>query len=112
MVAYAVHETGRREVIGIDIGEVETEAFWAEFLRELRARGLGGVRLGVSDEHQGLKAAIARVLGCPWQRCTVHFVRNMHGHCRPEQRGMVSAALREVFDAEGPRAGPRALRRR
>ena len=81
VVAYAVHETGRREVIGIDLGEVETEAFWVEFLRGLRARGLAGVRLCVSDHHEGLKAAIARILACPWQRCTVHFVRNMQGHC-------------------------------
>jgi putative transposase len=99
VVAYAVHETGRREVIGISIGEVETEAFWTEFLRELVGRGLDGVRLAVSDEHRGLKAAIARILGCPWQRCTVHFVRNMHGHCRRSERGLVSAALREIFDA-------------
>jgi len=59
------------------------------------------VRLCVSDEHLGLKNAIARVLACPWQRCTVHFVRDMLRHCRPSQRGMVSAALREVFNAEG-----------
>ncbi len=100
VVAYAVHETGRREVIGIDLGEVESEAFWLEFLRSLRRRGLGGVRLVVSDDHEGLKAASARVLSCPWQRCTVHFVRNMHQHCRPAQRGLVSAALREVFNAD------------
>jgi len=100
VVAYAVHETGRREVIGIDLGEVESEAFWLEFLRSLRQRGLVGVRLAVSDDHEGLKAAIARVLSCPWQRCTVHFVRNMHQHCRPAQRSLVSAALREVFNAD------------
>ena len=100
VVAYAVHETGRREVIGIDLGEVESEAFWLEFLRTLRQRGLAGVRLAVSDDHEGLKAAIARVLACPWQRCTVHFVRNMHQHCRPAQRSLVSAALREVFNAD------------
>jgi len=100
VVAYAVHETGRREVIGIDLGEVESEAFWLEFLRSLRQRGLDGVRLAVSDDHQGLKAAIARVLACPWQRCTVHFVRSMHQHCRPAQRSLVSAALREVFNAD------------
>lgn len=99
VIAYAVHDTGRREVIGLDLGEVETEAFWTEFLRGLRARGLQGLRLVVSDHHEGLKAAIARVLDAPWQRCTVHFVRNMHGHCRPSQRGLVSAALREVFTA-------------
>jgi len=100
VVAYAVHDTGRREVIGIDLGEVETEAFWVEFLRSLRARGLTGVRLCVSDHHEGLKTAIARILACPWQRCTVHFVRNMLGHCRRTERGLVSAALREIFDAD------------
>jgi len=100
VVAYAVHDTGRREVIGIDIGEVETEAFWVEFLRGLRARGLAGVRLAVSDHHEGLKTAVAKILACPWQRCTVHFVRNMHGHCRRSERGLVSAALREIFDAD------------
>ncbi len=100
VVAYAVHETGRREVLGIDLGEVESEAFWLEFLRSLVRRGLSGVRLAVSDDHEGLKAAIARLLACPWQRCTVHFVRNMHQHCRPAQRSLVSAALREVFNAD------------
>jgi putative transposase len=100
MLAFAVHESGRREVIGIEIAESETEAGWAAFLRELRARGLEGVRLAVSDDHLGLKAAIAKVLGCPWQRCTVHFIRNMHGHCKKGQRNMVAAALREVFNAE------------
>jgi transposase-like protein len=84
----------------VSLGEVESGGFWVEFLRSLRARGLAGVRLCVSDDHQGLKAAIARVLGCAWQRCTVHFVRDMHAHCRPSQRGLVSAALREVFNAE------------
>jgi transposase-like protein len=101
MVAFAVHESGRREVIGIEIAESETEAGWAAFLRELRARGLQGVRLAVSDDHLGLKAAIAKVIGSPWQRCTVHFIRNMHGHCKKGQRNMVAAALREVFNAEG-----------
>ena len=72
VIAYAVHETGRREVIGIDLGESESEAFWREFLRSLRARGLSGVRLCVSDAHEGLKKAIGQMLGVPWQRCTVH----------------------------------------
>jgi putative transposase len=104
VIAYSVHESGRREVIGLDIGEIETEAYWVGFLRSLRERGLRGVRLCVSDEHLGLKAAIARVLACPWQRCTVHFVRDMLRHCRAAQRGMVSAALREVFNADGHEA--------
>jgi transposase-like protein len=73
VVAYAVHESGVREVIGLDVGEVESGAFWTEFLRSLNKRGLDGVRLAISDQHEGLKGAIARVLGCPWQRCTVHY---------------------------------------
>ena len=101
VIAYGVHETGRREVIGLDVGQIESEAFWREFLRSLRRRGLDGVRLCVSDAHEGLRHAIARVLGCPWQRCTVHFVSDMHQHCRPSQRALVSAALREVFNADG-----------
>ncbi len=100
VVAYAVHETGAREVIGLDIGEVESGAFWLEFLRSLRQRGLTGVQLVISDQHEGLKAAIARVFSCPWQRCTVHFCRDMVMHCRRDQRGLVAAALREVFNAE------------
>jgi putative transposase len=100
VIAYAVHETGMREVIGLDVGEVESGAFWTEFLRGLRKRGLAGVQLVVSDDHEGLKAAIARILSCPWQRCTVHFVRDMLYHCRRDQRGLVAAALREVFNAE------------
>jgi transposase-like protein len=100
VVAYAVHETGLREVIGLDIGEVESGSFWVEFLRGLKKRGLAGVRLAVSDQHEGLKHAIARVLACPWQRCTVHFVRDMLAHCRRDHRGLVSAALREVFNAD------------
>jgi transposase-like protein len=100
VIAYGVHDSGVREVIGLDLGEIESEAFWVEFLRSLRARGLTGVRLAISDHHEGLRHAIERVLACPWQRCTVHFVRNMHQHCRPTQRGLVSAALRELFQAE------------
>src|SRR5215218_10011753 len=73
VIAYGVHETGRREILGFDVGESETEAFWTEFLRSLIARGLAGVQLVVSDAHEGLKAAIARQLRCPWQRCGVHY---------------------------------------
>jgi transposase-like protein len=100
VVAYAVHESGVREVIGLDVGEVESGAFWVEFLRGLRQRGLAGVRLAISDQHEGLKAAIARILACAWQRCTVHFTREMVMHCRRDQRGLVAAALREIFNAE------------
>ena len=100
VVAYAVHESGIREVIGLDVGEVESGSFWVEFLRGLKRRGLSGVRLAITDQHEGLKAAVARVLGCPWQRCTVHFTRDMVMHCRRDQRGLVAAALREIFNAD------------
>jgi transposase-like protein len=95
-----VHESGVREVIDLDVGEVESGAFWREFLLALKRRGLHGVQLVISDAHEGLKAAIARVLACPWQRCTVHFVRDMDQHVRRDQRGLVGAALREIFNAE------------
>jgi putative transposase len=100
VIAYGVHETGRREVIGIDVGEAETEAFWREFLRSLRARGLAGVQLCISDAHEGLKGAIAKVLSCPWQRCTVHFLRDMLGHCAKAQQPMIATAIRQIFAAE------------
>ena len=99
VVAHAVHETGRREIIGLDVGEAETEAFWTEFLRSLVARGLVGVQLAISDAHPGLKAAIARVLGSPWQRCTVHFLRDLRGHCRKDQHDALGALIRQIFTA-------------
>jgi putative transposase len=100
VIAYAVHESGIREVLGIDVGEAETEAFWTEFLFSLKARGLDGVRLCVSDAHQGLRSAIARVLGCRWQRCTVHFLRDMLGHCGKAQQPMIATAIRQIFQAD------------
>ena len=105
VLAYAVHESGYREVIGLDVGEAETEAFWRSFLRSLVERGLTGVRLVVSDAHAGLKKAIAQVLGCPWQRCTVHFLREALGHARREQQPMLAALLRPIFDAVSSEAG-------
>jgi putative transposase len=100
VLAYGVHESGYREVIALDVGEAETEAFWRSFLRSLVERGLSGVRLVVSDAHAGLKKAIAQVLGCPWQRCTVHFLREALGHARREQQPMLAALLRPIFNAE------------
>jgi putative transposase len=101
VLAYAVHESGYREVIGLDVGECETEAFWRSFLRGLVKRGLSGVQLVVSDAHAGLKRALAQVLECPWQRCTVHFLRETLGHVRKDQQGMVAALLRPIFNADG-----------
>ncbi len=100
VIAHGVHESGRREVIGLDCGEAETEAFWREFLRGLVKRGLTGVQLVVSDAHEGLKQAIAQVLGAPWQRCTVHFLREALGHARREQQPMLAALIRPIFNAE------------
>jgi len=100
VLAYGVHESGYREVIALDVGEAETEAFWRSFLRSLVQRGLTGVQLVVSDAHAGLKAAIAQTLDCPWQRCTVHFLRETLGHARKDQQGMVAALLRPIFNAE------------
>ena len=100
VLAYGVHESGYREVIALDVGEAETEAFWRSFLRSLLERGLHDVELVVSDAHAGLKKAIAQVLGCPWQRCSVHFLRESLGHVRKDQQGMVAALLRPLFNAE------------
>ncbi len=100
VIAHGVHESGRREVIGLDCGECETEAFWRDFLRSLVKRGLTGVQLVVSDAHEGLKQAIAQVLGAPWQRCTVHFLREALGHARREQQPMLAALIRPIFNAE------------
>ena len=100
VVAHGVHESGRREILSIDVGEAETEAFWTDFLRGLVSRGLVGVGLAISDAHAGLKAAIAKVLGCAWQRCTVHFLRDCLGHARKDQHGLLAALIRPIFNAE------------
>jgi transposase-like protein len=90
-------EPGEKALVAV---MVETEAFWREFLGWLRARGLAGTQLCVSDAHEGLRGAIAKMLGCPWQRCTVHFLRDMLGHCSKEQQPLVSGAIRQIFAAE------------
>jgi len=100
VIAHGVHESGRREILSIDVGEAETEAFWTAFLRDLVKRGLVGVQLAISDAHAGLKAAIAKVLGCAWQRCTVHFLRDCLGHGRKDQHGLLAALIRPIFNAE------------
>ena len=99
VIAHAVHETGRRETIGLDVGEAETEAFWRDFLRSLVARGLVGVQLAISDAHPGLKNALAQVLGAPWQRCTAYFLRDLRGHVRKDQHDVLGALVRGIFTA-------------
>lgn len=98
VIAFAVNDTGRREVLGVDIGPSEEEGFWRQFLRGLVARGLAGVRLVTSDAHRGLKAAIAtEVQGAGWQRCRVHFVRNALALVPKGTQPLVAATIRTVF---------------
>ena len=98
IIAVAANTEGRREIIGLGIGPSEAETFWTEFLRSLRARGLAGVRLVISDAHTGLKAAIARVFEATWQRCRVHWMRNALAHVSRGQHTVVAAAIRQAFD--------------
>jgi putative transposase len=100
VVAVGVNGEGRRETLGMAVGPAETEAFWTEFLRGLMRRGLGGVRLVISDAHEGLKQAIAKVLGATWQRCRVHFMRNALAHVPRRQHQMVAAVIRTAFVQE------------
>jgi putative transposase len=98
VVATGVSGGGDREVLGVAVGDTEDEAFWTEFLRSLRSRGLGGVGLVVSDHHLGLKAAIATVfIGAAWQRCRVHFMRNALAKVPRANAEMVAAAIRTIF---------------
>jgi putative transposase len=103
IVAVGVNSDGRREVLGMDIGPSEAETFWTAFLRKLTRRGLRGVKLVISDAHEGLKAAAARVLHATWQRCRVHFMRNALAHAGKSGRRVVSAFIATAFaqdDAE------------
>jgi putative transposase len=108
VIATGVTSTGEREVLGVEVGDSEDGAFWTAFLRSLRARGLAGVQLVISDHHLGLKAAIASVfIGASWQRCRVHFMRNVLAKVPKASAEMVAAAIRTVFaqpDAEHVKA--------
>jgi len=97
IVAVGVNGDGRREVLGMAIGPSEAETFWTDFLRKLARRGLRGVKLVVSDAHEGLKAAVARVLNASWQRCRVHFMRNVLAHAGKQGRRVVSAFIATAF---------------
>jgi transposase-like protein len=104
VVAVGIASDGRREVLGFEVGDTESQAFWTEFLRSLKARGLTGVRLAISDAHTGLIAAIQTVLqGASWQRCRVHFLRNVLAQVPKAAGQMVASIIRTVFaqpDAE------------
>ena len=98
VVAVGVSADGRREVLGMDVGDSEDGAFWTSFLRGLKTRGLSGVQLVISDAHAGLKAAIATVfIGAAWQRCRVHFMRNVLAVVPKGNAEMVAAAIRTIF---------------
>jgi putative transposase len=106
IVAVGVNTDGRREVLGMDIGPSEAEPFWTGFLRKLARRGLRGVKLVISDAHEGLKAAIAKILSATWQRCRVHFMRNALAHAGKSGRRVVSAFVATAFaqdDADSAR---------
>jgi transposase-like protein len=98
VIAIGVSETGERRVLGLATGASESEPFWSEFLRSLVGRGLKGVQLVISDSHEGLKSAIRKVLsGASWQRCRVHFMRNLLAHIPQRDKSMVAALVRMVF---------------
>ena len=105
VVATGVSMDGHREVLGCAVGDSEDGAFWTEFLRSLRARGLGGVRLVISDQHLGLKAAVEAVMvGSAWQRCRVHFMRNVLTRVKRNNTHMVIAAIQTIFAQPDARA--------
>src|SRR3954452_7802057 len=107
IVAVGVNSDGRREGLGMDIGPSEAETFWTAFLRKLARRGLRGVKLVVSDAHEGIKATVSKVLSATWQRCRVHFMRNALAHAGRSGRRVVSAFIATAFaqdDAEAAKA--------
>ncbi len=98
VIATGITADGRREVLGVEVGDSEDETFWTRFLRSLKQRGLGGVRLVISDAHEGLKAAIRKCFqGSSWQRCRVHYARNLLAKIPRAHTEMVAAAFRSIF---------------
>jgi putative transposase len=97
IIAVGVNSDGRREVLGMEIGASEAETFWTAFLRKLARRGLRGVKLVISDSHEGIKAAVSKVLSTTWQRCRVHFMRNVLAHAGKQGRRVISAFIATAF---------------
>ena len=97
IIAVGVNDDGRREILGMTVGASEAETFWTEFLRSLARRGLRGVKLAISDAHEGLKAAVAKVLHATWQRCRVHTMRNLLAHAGRQGRGVAAAFIATAF---------------
>ena len=111
IVAVGVNTDGRREVLGMDIGSSEAETFWVEFLRKLRRRGLRGVKLIVSDAHESIKAAVAKLINATWQRCRVHTMRNALAHAGKSSRRVVSAFMATAFAQDSAEAAKAQWRR-
>jgi len=111
ILAIGVNAEGRREVLGLDIGPSEAATFWTEFLRKLVRRGLSGVELVISDAHEGIKAAVARVLSTSWQHCRVHFLRNAQAHGAKSGRRLIAAFIGAALAQETPEAARREWRR-
>jgi transposase-like protein len=112
IIAVGVNSDGRREVLGMAIGASEAETFWTDFLRSLARRGLRGVKLVISDAHEGLKASVSRILAATWQRCRVHFMRNALAHAGKSGRRVVSAFIGTAFaqdDADAAKSQWRAV---
>jgi len=97
IIAVGVNTDGRREVLGMDIGPSEAETFWTEFLRKLRRRGLRGTKLVISDAHEGIKAAVTKLMNATWQRCRVHTMRNALAHAGKRSRRVVAAFMGTAF---------------
>jgi putative transposase len=97
IIAVGVNDDGRREILGMTVGSSEAETFWSAFLRSLARRGLRGVKLAISDAHEGLKAAVAKVLHATWQRCRVHTMRNLLAHAGRQGRGVAAAFIATAF---------------
>jgi transposase-like protein len=111
VIAIGVRETGEREVLAIDIGASEEEAFWKAFLWDTVRRGLRGVELVISDSHEGLKGAMEAVMvGAAWQRCRVHVMRNVLAHVPRADKGVVTVALRTIFAQPHQEAARQQLR--
>jgi len=104
IVAVGVNADGRREVLGMDIGASEAETFWTEFLRKLRRRGLRGVKLIISDAHEGIKAAVTKLMNATWRRCRVHTMRNALAHAGKSSRRVVSAFMATAFAQDSAEA--------
>lgn len=110
IIAVAVNTDGVREVLGMAVGASEAEPFWTQFLRSLTRRGLRGVKLVISDAHEGLKAAVPKVPKASWQRCRVHFLRNALAHAGKGQRQMVRALINTIFAQDTPQAASKQWR--